>query len=375
MTTSAPRKRRPARLTVVVCCFDGAPVLGGCLASLMCQTIADDLQIVVVDDGSTDETFALAQEYDVEIVRHETNRGLAAARNTALEVATAPIVAFLDDDCEAYPDWAESLGDAFDAMPDAVGIGGPVLPIDDGSFHDGYLARNNPLAPLEIDLARGSGAPYRLWRHVVRQLQPPPEGARPLYSLVGANMAFRTSALRALQGFDERFRFGAEELDLCIRLNDRYPVGALSHAPEAVVHHRFDPSWRDVFRRRLAYGIGNGRLFCKHPGILPAIYPAPLLLAAAFWVSRRRRGRLALSALALPQLLLPRGPLQAARSHTADPLADGYLHVVEEASTTIGFLRGVWRYREMWVSRRTGRPDRPRRPQAPYTRRSRQSSL
>ena len=69
------------------------------------------MEIIVVDDGSTDTTSDVARAHGVTSVRHETNRGLAAARNSGVRAASAPIVAFLDDDCEPEPQWARQLLD------------------------------------------------------------------------------------------------------------------------------------------------------------------------------------------------------------------------------------------------------------------------
>src|SRR6201986_5086670 len=140
-----------ADLSVVICSLNGAAGVDRCLHALASQKDVD-LQVIVVDDVSTDETSAVASEHGVTVIRHEVNRGLAAARNTGIAAATAPVVAFLDDDCEPEPEWARELVAAY---PDCVvGVGGTVAPCAPDGYMPGYLQRNNPLRPLESNLAR-----------------------------------------------------------------------------------------------------------------------------------------------------------------------------------------------------------------------------
>src|ERR1700761_1230496 len=102
-------KTVPVRMSVVICSLNGAPGVDRCLRALAAQTIRSSLEVIVVDDGSSDGTSAAGRAHTAVVVRHPTNLGLAAARNTGLGVSTAPVVAFLDDDCEPEPQWAERL--------------------------------------------------------------------------------------------------------------------------------------------------------------------------------------------------------------------------------------------------------------------------
>ena len=158
-----------ADLSVIICSLNGAAGVDRCLHALAAQKDVD-LEVIVVDDGSTDATSDTAREHSVTVIRHETNRGLAAARNTGLRAASAPIVAFLDDDCEPEPEWARELLEAYEDS--VIGVGGDVLPYAPEGFMLGYLRRNNPLLPLEINLARSEKLLYRLYLYVRQQWLP-----------------------------------------------------------------------------------------------------------------------------------------------------------------------------------------------------------
>jgi len=332
-----------ADLSVVICSLNGAAGVDRCLHALAAQKDVD-LQVIVVDDGSTDETSAVASEHGVTVIRHEVNRGLAAARNTGVAAATAPVVAFLDDDCEPEPEWARELLDAYE--DGVVGVGGSVVPCAPEGYMLDYLRRNNPLLPLELDLAHSEKLLYRLYLYVLRQWQSAEHhGKRDVYSLVGANMSFVRSALQR-KGFDERFRFGAEDLDMCLQLPREFPGARLVITPEAVVKHHFLPSLRDTVRRNRSYGRGCARLYRKWPSMRPTIYPGPVLVAALL-IAAVFVPLLFVVAVALPMLMYPKGLRLAVASRRPSCMLDAYVQLAAEAYGNVGYVQGLWTYRHL----------------------------
>ena len=332
-----------ADLSVVICSLNGADGVDRCLRALAAQENAA-IQVIVVDDGSTDDTSATAAKHGVTVIRHETNRGLAAARNTGVAAATAPVVAFLDDDCEPEPAWSRALLDAY--ADGVVGVGGSIVPAGPDGFMLGYLRRNNPLEPLELNLANSENLLYRLYLYLLRQWKPEERhDRRDVYSLVGANMSFLRSALRQ-HGFDERFRFGAEDLDLCLRVPREFPGGRLVFTPDAVVRHHFVPSLRDTVRRSRSYGRGCARLYRKWPSMPPTIFPGPVLVAALL-VAGIFVPELLAAAVLVPQLMYPKGLRLALVLRKPSPALDAYVQLAEEAYGNVGYIQGLWTYRHL----------------------------
>ena len=112
------------RVSVIIPAHEAAATLGATLESVAAQTYSD-WEVVVADDGSADGTGALATDAlggRVTVVRNETARGPAAARNLALERATGELVAFLDADDLWLPRWLEAQVGRYDAEPPGVGI-------------------------------------------------------------------------------------------------------------------------------------------------------------------------------------------------------------------------------------------------------------
>jgi glycosyltransferase involved in cell wall biosynthesis len=165
------------KLSVILPTFNRAASLPLALGALLRQS-ADpaSYEIVVVDNNSTDGTAAVVAHHDRGRVRlvAESRQGLSYARNTGLEAARAPIVAFTDDDVEVAPDWVETILAALDRQPDIDGVGGRVLPAWQGS-RPRWLTRDH-WAPLAL---QDHGDSRRVF-----------DRGTPV-GLIGANVAFR----------------------------------------------------------------------------------------------------------------------------------------------------------------------------------------
>jgi GT2 family glycosyltransferase len=347
----ADGQRQPA-LTVVIPTYSRVETLDGALAALTRQTIADQLEVIVVDDGSFLDRSRLIQNFGVRLIRHETNRGVAAARNTGWRAATASRVAFLDDDCQPDAEWAANCIKALDHGIPAVG--GPVIPATDASFLGGYLRRNNPLVPSEIELAQTPSLPFRFARYLIRSFQRIPErrgsdSRRPVLWLLGANMALEVQTLEDLGGFDERFRHGAEDADICRRLQRRYSLSAVQFDPEIPVSHHLDETLGDIVRRQALYGGSLAGLYRKHEDVPATLYPWPWLVLLLSALSLRHPKAMLFVAV-LPHILYARGLRESWTTRTLAPLFDCYVRMLEEIAHDFGFVMGLWKFRDLHPS-------------------------
>lgn len=175
---------------MAICTHNRAEYLGKALESLCAQTLSTrDFEVIVVDNASTDATPAIVERFKPRLgsLRYlfASELGLSRARNVALREARAPHIAFLDDDAIASPDWLAGLLAAFEAMqPSPACVGGRIEPIWEARRPE-WLA-DSLLAYLTV--VDWSKEPMVLdpWRQYV----------------AGANMAFLTTALRGVGGFN-----------------------------------------------------------------------------------------------------------------------------------------------------------------------------
>jgi GT2 family glycosyltransferase len=224
------------RVSVVVCTYNGSRTLEQCLRSLLALDYPD-YEVIVVDDGSTDNTRDILARFPRVRAIHQPNRGLSAARNVGLRAATGPIVAYTDSDCYADPDWLTHLVDHL-ARSGAAAVGGPNL-----SPEEGRVAACVAAAP---------GQPT----HVL-------ESDQTAEHVPGCNMAFRREALEAINGFDPQYRKAGDDVDVCWRLQQ---AGYwITFAPGAFVWHHRRQTPRTYLRQQAGYGEAEALLRFKHP--------------------------------------------------------------------------------------------------------------
>ncbi len=96
------QSRKSPALSAIIPALNAAATIARCLDAITAQA-SDDVEIIVVDDGSTDNTFEIASRYDVRLLKLPQNMGPSAARNRGAEMARAPILFFLDADVVLAP--------------------------------------------------------------------------------------------------------------------------------------------------------------------------------------------------------------------------------------------------------------------------------
>jgi glucosyl-dolichyl phosphate glucuronosyltransferase len=212
--------------SVVICAYslERWPDLVEAVTSLDKQVVRPAQIVVVVDHNDALLERVHARLPAVTAVANRGRRGLSGARNTGLAEATQSVVAFLDDDAVAEPDWLARLQDGYQD-PDVLGIGGAVLPRWDAGRRPRWF-------PAEFDWVVGCS---------YRGLPTHPASVR---NLIGANMSYRRHVLNAVGGFREGIGrvgtrpLGCEETDLSIRALQRFPSGRVRYDPSARVVHR-----------------------------------------------------------------------------------------------------------------------------------------
>lgn len=232
----------PPLVSVIVAARDSAPTLEACLRALAGQDYPR-LETIVVDDGSRDETAAIAEAAGVRVVRTAAV-GASAARNLGMEVARGDVVAFTDGDCVAERGWATALVDGLHSSG-ATGVGGRqvnVFPPGRHAQRDAFEAFFRA-ASLVSDYTRGDDRP--------RQVQ----------HNASCCSAYLIAPVRDVGGFTPGLWPG-EDVDLDLRLAAR--GATFYYVPRAVVHHH-RPGTFPWFRRMMRrYGGAERRLVRRH---------------------------------------------------------------------------------------------------------------
>jgi len=227
------------KVSVIIPAYNAGATLGECLEALGRQTHPPD-EIIVVDDGSSDDTGAIARRYGVRVIR-QTNAGPAAARNAGAHLARGDVLLFTDADCVPAPDWVERMVAAF-ADPQVAGAKGVyrtcqpewVARFVQVEYEDRY---DRMRGQEHIDFVDTYSAGYR----------------REIFLAAG--------------GFDSVFpQASVEDQEFSFRLAE---AGyRLVFVPDAVVYHRHDRTIGEYIRRKFRIGYWKALVMRRHPARL-----------------------------------------------------------------------------------------------------------
>lgn len=242
-------------LSVVIPARDVASTLAEQLDALLAQSWSGRIEVVVVDNRSTDTTAELAHDYAerdrrVRVVEAFSHVGLCYARAVGVEAAAGDAIAICDGDDVVGSRWVTAMGEGLRSHPCVTG-------------------------PLEVDrlnpawLAASRGRPSRTecatWF-----------GLFPLVS--GGNLGLRREVWRRVGGFDEHF-LGAEDAEFSLRLHlHGIPV---HFDPEALVHYRYRDEPGALWRQGTTYG--RGRPLVRRRVKAAALNPPPALAGWKSW--------------------------------------------------------------------------------------------
>lgn len=204
-------------LTVIIVNRNTAGLLAKCLTHVYLSTVPKRLQVIVVDNGSTDESLALvrASYPEVELIEAGRNLGFAAANNRALERAHGEFVLLVNTDAMLQPDCAARLLDLMQE-DSRIGVAGPQLLNEDGTSQTSYEA-----VPTLATETLNRSLLKRLFPHRYPGKNRILDGPEPVEALIGAVMMIRRKAIAELAGFDEDYFFFLEETDLAVRMRER----------------------------------------------------------------------------------------------------------------------------------------------------------
>lgn len=231
---------RPVRASVVIPAFDAATTIDAQLGALAAQSFDGEWEVIVADNGSTDDTVARTHRWrdrlpGLRVVDASRRRGPSAARNIAAESARGEVLLFCDADDAAAPDWVRALAASLETADAASGS---------RRYDQLNRARLGPADWLEPTFTK-----------------------QPLTHLAAAsshNLGARAEVFAALGGFDESMAAG-EDIDFCwrLQLSGYRFVGA----PAAVMQIRRREGLLSTYRQAYAYGRADRVLEVKFAGI------------------------------------------------------------------------------------------------------------
>jgi glycosyltransferase involved in cell wall biosynthesis len=219
-------KHKPSSISIIIPAHNAEKTLEKCLSSVI-QASPHEKEIIVVDDGSTDQTSKIASNFPVKLLNFDENRGASAAKNCGLAKATGDIVAFLDSDCVVEQNYFVELSLALENVGcDLGGVGGVVHPLESNIISDSFRVRFFGNSSSDDTKIRETDC-------------------------LGGAAAYLKELLLKFDGFDTNL-IGGEDLDLCVRL--RKAGYKLLVVPAAKSYHLHPNSLRQLAKKWFCYG-------------------------------------------------------------------------------------------------------------------------
>ncbi len=236
-------------VSVIICAYteERWEDLQAALQSVQAQTTPPNELIVVIDHNPAllERLRNTRHSESLILIENRELQGLSGARNSGLAVARGDVIAFLDDDAIADPNWLEQLSQSY-RQPQVLGVGGAIAPL--------WLTGRPGWFPTEFDWV--VGCTYRGMAGT----------AQPVRNLIGCNMSFRRELFEGVGGFHTGIGrvgnrpVGCEETELCIRAHQKWPEMKFMYDPQAKVQHRVPASranWPYFQARCYAEGLSK----------------------------------------------------------------------------------------------------------------------
>lgn len=220
-------------VSIVVAAYNAEKTIEKCIESLL-NTDYPDKEVIIVDDGSTDNTKKIIEKYPVRLTT-QPNKGASAARNNGLKNAKNEIVAYTDSDCEVSKDWLKNIIKHFKDLEVGAVTGRTVFATDERCA--------SYVRSLDIEERNNRRREYTSLAN-------------------GPNSAFRRDLLLKIGGFDPKW-YHAEDTEVSYNIwKEGYTI---AYEPSAVVNHVPEGDWIDFLRKRYRDAKAFTRMFYFHP--------------------------------------------------------------------------------------------------------------
>jgi len=232
------------KYSLIIPTFNRYASLRKCLSSILqLNDKLSDVEIIVVDDGSSDDTEEIViyfkEKFNQFVYYSQKNKGPAAARNKGAELSKGEYIIFIDDDCTVTENWLSSVKKFYYVNPEASGVGGKIINIVKNDFSEfsqrfgDFLVSCSKEKNMEVEY------------------------------IVSCNSSFKKNDFLEIKGFDEKFIWaGAEDRDLCLKLKER--GHKIYFDDDIVAYNNCELNLIKFFKQHVTYGKSAAHFYGKN---------------------------------------------------------------------------------------------------------------
>ncbi|HEX8965449.1 MAG TPA: glycosyltransferase family 2 protein, partial [Patescibacteria group bacterium] len=276
------RNKKSIMYSVVVCTYNREKFIKECLRTLTNLDFPKNkFEIIVVDDGSTDNTINIVKKFPVKLIQHSQNKGIGAARNTGLANAKGDVYICFDDDCNVSKDWLKNLALAYEKFDKnkVAGIAGIIELKDKGGLIEKYVYETGYGNPSPTHYTKTTNIFSRFFSYLKHMFLPSLETNKKFFEvgeIWGANCSFPVEVLKEVNGWDQNLS-GVEDTDLCDRIKKKFPTKKFMCTKDAVLYHDHKLSLKNFLLKPYSRGVAIFNFYEKKEKAQP-IFPFPILI-------------------------------------------------------------------------------------------------
>jgi glycosyltransferase involved in cell wall biosynthesis len=322
--------------TVAICSLNGEKHLPETLKVLFDQ-IPHGTKVIVVDDGSTDRTSQIVEQYGAVVIQHKENMGYGQARQSAVEACETEILAFIDDSSVISSEWFFILQRDWKAMHSSiVALAGPTILTSKGE-EKGYLNRNNPFTPIRSL----NGKPITFFNRLINYIFPTHSMHSGYIESAGnGNLSVKVAAISQIGAYNTELAHGGEDSELCGRIREIYGPKSIYFDEDLLLTQDCE-TFVNTLHRSYRYGGTSARAWMRNGGI-PTFLPLPAFFGSALLLCIANAALIATIAFLITYpIVISKGGSSRKFMHALYAFTDPYIRLILETAHNFGFMSSV----------------------------------
>lgn len=264
--------------SIIICTYNGSKKITRCLKSIFAQNYNQKkFEVIVVDDGSTDNTHNIISNFSITILTHKENMGIASSRKTGLAKAKGIFTVCIDDDCEVNKDYLLSIETKYKDK-NVMGVAANLIIPKKSSIINRYFAATWYGVAIPKQKEKKTIADRIIWYYKNCPWKKDRNGysdGAVIEDMPAACSSYQTKMIKKIGGWDDKLKNASEDNDLTNRMRDSYKNKMIVLSKNALVTHHQNLSLYKTLVREFNRSRDRRNYYEKYK-LFPSIFPNPI---------------------------------------------------------------------------------------------------